>query len=149
MNQHTPWTTDEDVRLRDMANGGMSGGQIAAALERTRNSVIGRAHRLGILLGGTLGRRENKRVAKPKAKVSGKEIFKPKAIRVPAMDLMGDAFLVDASVPPVSLEGLNDGCCKWPVGEGMYCGSAAPTRKPYCGKHSRISARRISARRIA
>ena len=47
----TRWSEADDATLRDMAAGGHSSSHIGKILERTRNSVIGRCHRLGIKLG--------------------------------------------------------------------------------------------------
>jgi len=45
------WSEDEDKILRDCLARKMSAGLIATGLGRTRNMVIGRAHRLGIGIG--------------------------------------------------------------------------------------------------
>lgn len=42
------WTEEEIDTLRKMAAAGVAPPVIAHALKRTKNSVIGRAHRLGI-----------------------------------------------------------------------------------------------------
>ena len=46
------WSSDEDDRLRDMFKQGFSASQMATAFDnRSRNSVIGRLHRLGLRSG--------------------------------------------------------------------------------------------------
>ncbi len=48
-NLHAPrWTADEDRALRRYWKDGLTGTAIAARLGRTKNSVIARAHRLGL-----------------------------------------------------------------------------------------------------
>lgn len=47
-----PWTHDEDNYLRQHALDGWSARDIAAPIGRSKNSVIGRASRLGIKLHG-------------------------------------------------------------------------------------------------
>lgn len=48
------WTPEEDARLHALAREGNSATQISAELRRSRNSVIGRAHRIGAALQGTV-----------------------------------------------------------------------------------------------
>lgn len=46
------WTSDEDIRLEKMwCEEGRSAGQISNAIGRSRNSVISRVHRLGLVQG--------------------------------------------------------------------------------------------------
>jgi hypothetical protein len=46
------WTPEEDAALRTHVAEGFSSNQIGAILNRTRNSIIGRAHRNGLALHG-------------------------------------------------------------------------------------------------
>ena len=48
------WSMGQIHRLRTMAGAGHSGAQIALALGKSRSAVLGKAHRLGIKLGGQL-----------------------------------------------------------------------------------------------
>lgn len=50
-----PWTDAENATLRRMAADGISGGEIALALGRTRSSVSGRARRMGVRLMSNVG----------------------------------------------------------------------------------------------
>ncbi len=134
------WTTGEDETLRELAIKNLSGSQIAAQLNRTRNSVIGRAHRLGIALGGALRPGGRALKAKKKAAYAGAEKVTRKAIKklveAELPNLIPEAFT--PTCEPVPLTNLEEGMCKWPVGEGgMYCGGHAPLRKPYCAAHNR------------
>lgn len=59
------WTGAEDAKLRELQEKGASATQIGLALKRSKNSVIGRASRLGILLAGSsIEARRQKRAAK-------------------------------------------------------------------------------------
>jgi GcrA cell cycle regulator len=42
------WTPDEEKALAENWAAGFSAGQIGAALHRTKNSIVGRAHRMGL-----------------------------------------------------------------------------------------------------
>jgi len=46
------WTKEQDRILREMVKAGEPGSVVAAALRKTRNAVIGRAHRLGLTFAG-------------------------------------------------------------------------------------------------
>lgn len=48
--KHAAWSDAQDKRLRELADEHYSASQIGAALGRSRNSVIGRAHRQGVLI---------------------------------------------------------------------------------------------------
>jgi len=54
------WTTEDDEKIRRMAAEGKTAGQVAIALKGSRNSVIGRASRIGVTFGGTSIRVERK-----------------------------------------------------------------------------------------
>lgn len=42
------WTPEQEAKLRDLWAKGISGGQIAKRMRLTRNTVIGKARRLGL-----------------------------------------------------------------------------------------------------
>ena len=44
------WSSEEDARLKHLAESNASTGDIAAELKRTKNAVLGRAYALGISL---------------------------------------------------------------------------------------------------
>lgn len=46
---YKPWTDEEDATLRKMISDGKSSSQIGLVLGRSRNAIIGRRHRLGIV----------------------------------------------------------------------------------------------------
>lgn len=48
----TAWTEEEDRILADMAREGASGSEVGLRLGRSRNAIMGRAHRLGIRFHG-------------------------------------------------------------------------------------------------
>jgi GcrA cell cycle regulator len=55
-NQKLTWTDELLVELRKYVEDGLSGSQIAKLLNTTRNSVLGKIHRLGLQLKGASGR---------------------------------------------------------------------------------------------
>lgn len=128
------WGNEDDANLRKLARSGLSAGQIAVKLERTRNAVCGRAWRLNIHLHGTS---EGKpRVQKVKLKP---RVMAVKRFVAPSAPLVDPPTNVEARESnPVSLLDLQDGMCKWPVGD-FFCGAVALPRRPYCMQHTYVS----------
>ncbi len=50
------WTPERIEQLRNFATSGLSSSQIAAEIGVTRNAVIGKLHRLGLVAGAARGR---------------------------------------------------------------------------------------------
>ena len=115
----------------------MTMGQIAEKLsaefkvELTKNSVIGRSHRLKLELRDNVPFVRRKATPMPKRK-----------------------YRVDAPIPPLEAERLPEinvltiyqlthGDCHWPLGEMLdyppflYCGQVAIEGRPYCAAHCR------------
>lgn len=147
--QATGWTEERVGELRRLWELGLSCSQIAAELGYvTRNSVIGKAHRLG-LSGRVVGKKpggETRRAngigaavqkiraakAKPPAPISTAPKVKPEPF-VP---------VVCTEVAPlnISMMDLTEETCRWPEGEAdfTFCGHRA-THGPYCGNHAKIA----------
>jgi hypothetical protein len=139
------WTSEQDKKLRDGAAAGMSAKEIGDTLNRTRNSILGRAFRLGIsMCGDPKPRGKPVTVKPPQNRVANRKVVPRVAVsnvvQFPSLAMM----CTDADYKPVSLLDLDDGMCKWPVGD-MFCGRRTPSnRDPYCmghATHSRLKAR--------
>jgi GcrA cell cycle regulator len=148
-----PWTPDDDAKLADMWNAGYAAAVISDALGRTRNSVIGRAHRRG------LDGRPSPIKAKP-----GTEPAPPKRTPTPGLPKRGPGALPSgsclspmqsdtaAAAPPIAkLEIVETEvvtvfrpraarpCC-WVDGQRgsyRYCDEPAPAGRSYCDAHHR------------
>lgn len=142
---------DADVELlRDLWGSGNSASVCAEAIGgRSRNSIIGMVHRLGL--------------PKRKTKVVGRQISpakpsKLKAPRLPAPALIAPPVVVYAPLPrtaaweplpgtePVRLMELDRGMCKWPVTVDrpwLFCG--AHTDGIYCATHKAMSVMGVKA----
>lgn len=110
------WTTDDDALLSKCVSEGMTAQKISELLGRTRNSVIGRAHRLDITFKSTKPPKEKK---PPKKK---KVIY------------TGDKSLV------VSLLNLRHDQCRWPF-ETAFCEEVRTPGMSYCPTHHKMSFR--------
>lgn len=133
------WSEDEDATLRRMAADRRSSRQIAAVVKRSRNSVISRAHRLGVALEGGPGgaprsawpRRSRREVAAARARDPGPPLPATRSV-APARKWVGE--------PPetrdVPLLEVTDRACRWPTDSGLACGrSVDGTGSRYCDYH--------------
>jgi len=132
------WTPEKEQKLRQLWKKGHSGSEIASMLgdNTTRNSVIGKAHRLN-LEARTVSKRSETNISKQKnnfpeaktQKLGRKARFK--------------ALLLDKNFEqenPIKLEELTDNTCRWPNGhpheENFYfCGRKPLEKFPYCKLH--------------
>jgi GcrA cell cycle regulator len=133
----TPWSDDRVATLTKLWADGLSASEIAARLGGvTRNAVLGKLHRLGLL-----GGRARVTVAKPRplaaaprqrrARRSGPR--KPRAAPGPQAAVPDWPGLVDR------LERLRPHDCRWPIGDPLqagfsFCGRQAASG-PYCPAH--------------
>lgn len=151
------WTDERTELLKQMWNEGLSAGQIAAALGTSRNSAIGKVHRLK--LPGRTASASQERPKRPdrrllgtsmairniKAKINAPTNMKPVELPPPAGD---------HEIPQSQRRTLTDlpfsGACKWPVGrpgreDFFFCGGKTSARGwgilrkescPYCDWHA-------------
>lgn len=163
------WTDERVELLKSSWAEGLSASQIAAQLGDpvTRNSVIGKVHRLG-LPGRTIvsqaraaqlqakrTRRERRestlrhitartpKVAKAIARAGGVEAWVAAKLEAPP------APYVDPTPQPIdiarkALADLEDGDCRYPVGDPKkpefgFCGCPATPAGPYCAAHAAVA----------
>ena len=124
--QAPPWTPDMEAKLRELWPLGLSCSKIAKEIGVTKNAVIGKAHRLQLLKRREVGARVFKPPRKPKPRrkripVSAKPKPLPPPLRAP-------------DCKPVTLMELGGCMCRYPVGDGFYCGDA--TDKTFCIWHA-------------
>lgn len=149
------WTEPRTETLKRLWLDGLSASQVATILGggATRNAVLGKLHRLGIMRRDTPSkpqcnpRRERltdaraPRVTRP---VATRPAASPKAHRPRVEGAITRArterAYVEKHVPSVGLTGLSSHTCKWPIGdpraEGFgFCGCRVETA-PYCSDHA-------------
>ncbi len=129
------WTTNSVERLKKLWADGDTARQIAIELGITRNSVIGKVHRLG--LPGRPKQRRSIRIARPA--IRGK----------PEPELIEN--LIPTGQRCSTLE-LSEGKCRWPIGDPsapdfFFCGGKTIEGLPYCGYHARIAYQPVVDRR--
>lgn len=131
-----PWTEAEDEIIIPAWQGGASASQIAKQLShRSRNSVIGRIHRLGLA----------KRESKPRPPVSRRAIRErkrsiPKPIKPKAEPEQPPLASLDPTLTTLTLSAHT---CRWPFGDPMdaltFCGRTCDAERPYCCDHMKLA----------
>lgn len=153
------WGGEVDAELQRMWNDeGLSAGQIARQLHRTRNAVIGRINRLQAH--GALIRRGESRSApavarprRPRRRVAPAPSLatpEPALVRKPPVLAPVRQPVRPGLVEPVSLrvelQDLVQSSCRWPDGAfsepaRTFCGHQRKVRRPYCDYHAEVAAR--------
>ena len=113
------WTTDKIKQLKKLWTKGKSTVEIAKELGMSKNSVIGKAHRL------ELEARPSPIKKKEEEIKSTKSVKRKTAEKCKFMDLKNNT-------------------CRWPIGEPEnedfhFCGKQTATGKPYCQEHCKLA----------
>jgi GcrA cell cycle regulator len=148
------WTKDRIELLKKMWGEGLSASQIAAELGGvSRNSVIGKVHRLG-LAGrekkgpmASIPRQRKPRSADRMIRIARPAVRRPNAAiaALPAFD--PDPEAIESIVPigqRCSILEVTEGKCRWPVGDPaapdfFFCGGKTCEPFVYCGYHARLA----------
>jgi GcrA cell cycle regulator len=156
------WTDDRVELLKKLWSDGLSASQIAAELGGiSRNSVIGKVHRLGLSGRAKSPSSSVPRQRKPRAHshmiriqrggVRGNTALAPMF----EADVEPEPELIDNIIPIAqrcTILELNDSKCHWPIGDPssadfFFCGGKTLEGLPYCGYHSRVAYQPASDRR--
>jgi GcrA cell cycle regulator len=130
------WTPEAVARLRGFHSEGFSFSEIASLLSRSRNSCIGKAHRLGMTQAKEVSVENHRKSLSSRASSSA-------PIRRRRLILKSD--LIDDNAIPVeqrkTLMDLEPGDCRWPVGhpgepDFFFCAAPAMHGHSYCPNHS-------------
>lgn len=145
------WTEQRVAHLQELWIQGFSVSRIAAALgDNTRNSVIGKVHRLGLDITyprsrGTLQRRYPR--AKKKKKTQPRLTY-PRLRAVVPRRCASALPLLPPPARRLTLVELRDADCRWLVDEPseepnlFYCGAPVLQRSSYCEYHAALVYRR-------
>lgn len=128
------WADESLVQqLRDLWDEGLSCSQIARRLGRdiTRNSVIGKATRLGLPArgNGSMSRKSYTRA-------------KPVIVKEPPAPVVEEEPVTLEDGSHVTILTITDRMCRWPIGDPVasnfhFCGRAPKAGAPYCEAHCR------------
>ena len=131
------WDTIKEQKLRDAWNKGLTASQIAALIPgTTRNSIIGKAHRLN------LASRAVSKKSTPKINVENNVKSEVKIQKL-GRKARFKALLLDKSFEqenPIKLEELTAQTCRWPNNhpedkDFYFCGRKPMEKFPYCKLH--------------
>ncbi len=134
------WSAEHVDTLRQLWLEGHSARVIGDRLGRTRNSVIGRVHRLRLAKRiSTIGERK-KPGPKKNPGAFRKSRAKPPELRVVRIKLPRPQEVPPPEARMVSLMELKPLDCKWPIGDPAlpgfgFCGARAFASFPYCQHH--------------
>ena len=145
MGGQSPWNDVIITALIQLWNEGRSGAEIARRLNVSRNSVIGKAHRLD-LPGRPSPIRYIEGERKPRTKASRHKIALEPISTLPSLRT---ATAIPNCTPTQTLPSQPeqkggafkaDRCC-WPIGDPgassfQFCGESALPGKPYCQEHA-------------
>lgn len=142
------WTDERVDQLKNLWTEGLSASRIARALGGvTRNSVIGKVHRLGLAGRATPTCSNHPRLPSVPRQLSAKRLAKmAESLYGPPMK----PFRWEPELEPIVFEdgthvsvlAINDRMCRWPIGdpsenEFHFCGHKPKASAPYCEAHAR------------
>ena len=129
------WTEQKIETLTKMWNNGASCSQIGERIGMTRNAVIGKRKRLGLVPRGKGGRDKATKIPKrPPMTPEGKGILMPQCNVSPVRTT--DNAPVPMMIPLLDLE---DNMCHWVSTDDspyLYCGHACKIGSAYCQHHN-------------
>lgn len=124
------WTAEREKQLRDGWADGLSGGTIAARLEVTRATIMGKVRRLKLET-----RRDQVKTGRPPREPKPPQPIPP--------------HLTPPTIWKRLIE-LDPGECRWPLGERhardfVFCALPAAHNLPYCACHARMAYQKVAA----
>ena len=143
------WTDEVVEELRKMWDRGMTTGQIAKALNVTKNSIIGKVHRLCLTARPSpIKKTPAKDVRKSAPEKTSVKPVKEKKVSV--ANVVEQTHLPSPSVTEVPEETniplvkLDNHSCRWPLGDPKdddfcFCGKRVKTGQTYCEEHASIA----------
>jgi len=139
------WTEERIAELRRLAGEKMFARDIAAEIGTTKNSVLGKLHRLGLSKAKALPTRKPKISRRDRPKRNGGAAVA--ALKARKEQEATDLPQEQINHPTVSLHDLQSHHCRWPIGDPAspgfgFCGDAIRDESvPYCTHHCRIAYR--------
>jgi len=129
------WTEEAVAKLTQMWADNMSSGQCAAALGLTRNAIIGKVHRLGLM--GRKCDKPSHRKGRPK--IDRRTVFKS---RIPFVPIIHKQVPEPDSALRVTFAELEVHHCRFPIGDlpnMVFCGAERSKPLFYCAFHASIA----------
>lgn len=145
------WTDEAVEELKRMWDRGMTTGQIAKALNVTKNSIIGKVHRLCLTarpspIKKTDAEPKEKKPAKKEAPVKEKKkATESRQAKIEVKEVEAKpAPKATAETTNIPLVKLDNHTCRWPMGDPRdddfcFCGKRIRTGQTYCEEHAAIA----------
>jgi len=160
------WNEEAIARLRTLWAEGHSTAEIGRRMGVSKNAVVGKAHRLGLVARPSPIRRDGNgsAVARPPSlrRVSGPTLPPLGVTAAPAVPPLpaiaqppapASRPVVAPPLQPVAPRaGARRAACCWPIGEPgtpgfHFCDADAQAGKPYCGEHAQLAYVKVRDRR--
>jgi len=142
------WTEDRVEELKKLWAEGHSGSEIAAKMGGvTRNTVLGKLHRLGL----------SSRAAPAKPKTVTTEA-RPTATAAPQGQPLRTVLrdlspVTDFGTTKLNVGSIGDNDCRWPIGDPTpddfhFCGQSCGPGKSYCAHHHGVAHTRAAKKKV-
>lgn len=141
------WSDDRIEQLKSLWQNGLSASQVASALGNvTRNAVLGKLHRLGLLAGSP-----DKRPARLRSSMPRCRAIRSSKGTLPAPVVEPDPFTFDDG-SFATVVTVNDRMCRWPIGDPKvggfhFCGQTTKAGSCYCEAHTQRAHQPATAKR--
>lgn len=144
-------TPEQERKVREGWNAGLSSGVIADQIGMSRSAVMGKVRRLGLASRGESGshpvrrkRYDNSRRAALAAIKRASECVAAKIVEPPPMPMVDDEIALEQRKTLVE---LTNETCRWPVGDPhepgfFFCGNPSADNqagRPYCPWHTNMA----------
>ena len=159
------WTTEREDELRAHWANGESAAVIAEVMGDglTRNSVLGKAHRMGLPGRKTVARKAPRTprrrldartmsvaVRLGKARKTDVQTVEEALSHIKAKPLPGEAWDALPDTTPIPLMMLSDETCRWPIGDPLtagfgFCGCPVEAGRVYCAPHRALGTTEFKA----
>ena len=153
------WTDKMVEELKSLWQTGLTTNEIAKQLGVSKNSIVGKVHRLSLLSRPSPIRKkdEKKRVRKVKKETTKAplqevlpltenepEVETAKNITSAPVETIADKIVENINEYNVKLTDLDNHTCRWPIGDPKdenfhFCGKKVKTGQTYCEEHAAIA----------
>ena len=141
MSEPVPWPTEVEEEAIRLWEAGKTAGEIAVALDRSRNAIIGKLNRLGIIPSGRAGVIADmamRRVAEKRERTRRTPLPAPRSSKWRHLKMVDSTDEGRADL--ISILDITRRTCRWPIGDPKepgfgFCGRRSLDGEPYCAEH--------------
>lgn len=142
------WTDEMVESLRQMWVEGLTATEIAKKLGVSKNSIVGKVHRLCLTARPSPIKKKDEEMKEPEAEVSPQPVEQPTVVAKAAPKTKSVAEPKEVSPKDVDgktrLVDLDSHTCRWPIGDPRdedfcFCGKKVRAGQTYCDEHSTMA----------